>query len=131
MEFVDGEDLAALLRRVGRLPEEKAVEVARQLCGALAAVHDQGLLYRDLKPANVMLDGRGKVRLADFGLAAVAGEATDVRSGTAAYQAPEQLAVPGGQPGGAGPPLCRGGAVEADQPRQRAEPRGRARRSSR
>jgi serine/threonine-protein kinase len=92
MEFIDGEDLAALLTRVGRLPEEKAVEVARQLCSALAAVHDQGLLHRDLKPANVMLDGRGKVRLADFGLVAVAGEAKDVRSGTPAYQAPEQLA---------------------------------------
>jgi serine/threonine-protein kinase len=92
MEFVDGEDLAGLFRRVGRLPEEKAVEVARQLCAALAAVHDQGLLHRDLKPANVMLDGRGKVRLADFGLAAAAGEGGDARSGTPAYMAPEQLA---------------------------------------
>jgi serine/threonine-protein kinase len=92
MEFVDGEDVAALLRRVGRLPEEKAVEVARQLCSALAAVHDQGLLHRDLKPANVMLDGRGKVRLADFGLAGAAGESGESRSGTPAYMAPEQLA---------------------------------------
>ncbi len=92
MEFIDGEDLASLLRRVGRLSEEKGLEVARQLCAALAAVHDRGLLHRDLKPANVMLDGRGKVRLADFGLAAVAGEAQDIRSGTPAYMAPEQLA---------------------------------------
>src|SRR4051794_30252765 len=52
MEFIDGEDLASLLRRVGRLPEEKALEAARQLCSALAAVHDAGLLHRDLKPAN-------------------------------------------------------------------------------
>ena len=94
MEFVDGEDLASLLKRVGRLPEEKGVEVARQLCGALAAVHDQGLLHRDLKPANVMLDGRGRVRLTDFGLAAAAADlsATERRSGTPLYQAPEQLA---------------------------------------
>jgi serine/threonine-protein kinase len=92
MEFVDGEDLAALLRCVGRLPEEKAVEVARQLCSALAAVHEQGLLHRDLKPANVMLDGRGKVRLADFGLAAAAGEPVSSHAGTPAYMAPEQLA---------------------------------------
>jgi serine/threonine-protein kinase len=92
MELVEGEDLAALLRRVGRLPEEKAVEVARQLCAALAAVHEQGLLHRDLKPANVMLDGRGKVRLADFGLAAAAGEAAEARAGTPAYMAPEQRA---------------------------------------
>jgi serine/threonine-protein kinase len=93
MEFIDGEDLAALLRRVGRLPEEKGVEIARQLGAALAAVHDQGLLHRDLKPGNVMLDGRGQVRLTDFGLAAAAEDlgATEVRSGTPAYQAPEQL----------------------------------------
>lgn len=93
MEYVDGEDLTSLLRRVGRLPEEKATQLARELCLALAAVHEQGLLHRDLKPANVMLDGRGKVRLADFGLAAAAQDlsATDVRAGTPAYQAPEQL----------------------------------------
>lgn len=94
MEFVDGEDLSSVLKRLGRVPEEKGVEVARQLCSALAAVHDQGLLHRDLKPANVMLDGRGKARLTDFGLAAAAQDlsATEVRSGTPLYQAPEQLA---------------------------------------
>jgi Protein kinase domain len=94
MEYVDGEDLSSLLKRVGRLPEEKGVEIARQLCGALAAVHDQGLLHRDLKPANVMLDGRGNVRLTDFGLAAAAQDlsASEARSGTPLYQAPEQLA---------------------------------------
>jgi serine/threonine protein kinase len=82
MEFVDGEDLASALKRLGRMTEEKGVEIARQLCSALAAVHDQGLLHRDLKPANVMLDGRGQVRLTDFGLAAVAQDlsVSDVRS---------------------------------------------------
>jgi serine/threonine-protein kinase len=94
MEFVDGEDLDSLLKRVGRLPEEKGVEVARQLCTALAVVHDEGLVHRDLKPANIMLDSRGKVRLTDFGLAAVAAgpSATEARSGTPQYMAPEQLA---------------------------------------
>lgn len=94
MEFVDGEDLSSLLKRVGRLPEEKGVEIARQLCAALGAVHDQGLLHRDLKPANVMLDGRGRVRLTDFGLTAAAADlsATEVRSGTLLYMAPEQQA---------------------------------------
>jgi serine/threonine-protein kinase len=94
MEYVDGEDLAGLLRRVGRLPEEKATQIARELCAALAAVHDEGLLHRDLKPANVMLDGRGKVRLTDFGLAAVMQDlsAADLRCGTPQYMAPEQLA---------------------------------------
>ena len=92
MEFVDGEDLVSLLRRVGRLAEERAVVVARDLCSAVGSVHEQGLLHRDLKPANVMLDGRGKVKLTDFGIAALTGQADDVRSGTAAYQAPEVLA---------------------------------------
>ncbi len=88
MEYVDGEDLSSLLRRIGRLPEDKAVEIARQLSAALAAAHDEGVLHRDLKPANIMLDGRGRVKLTDFGLAAVA----EVRAGTPIYMAPEQLA---------------------------------------
>jgi serine/threonine-protein kinase len=90
MEYVDGEDLATSLRRIGRFPEDKAVEIARQLCAGLAAAHERGVLHRDLKPANVMLDGAGKVRVMDFGLAA-AGPVTDVRAGTPAYMAPEQL----------------------------------------
>jgi hypothetical protein len=90
MEFVDGEDLATSLRRIGRFPEDKATEVARQLCAGLAAAHERGVLHRDLKPANVMLDDAGKVRLMDFGLAAV-GAVEDIRAGTPAYMAPEQL----------------------------------------
>src|SRR5213080_4662366 len=58
MEYVDGEDLGSLLRRIGRLPPDKAVEIARKLCAGLAAAHDKGILHRDLKPANVMLDSR-------------------------------------------------------------------------
>ena len=94
MEFVDGEDLASLLRRIGRLPQERAVEVARQICAGLGAAHAQGILHRDLKPANVMLDGRGRVRLTDFGLAGLAAEIRreDVASGTPSYMSPEQLA---------------------------------------
>jgi hypothetical protein len=91
MEYVDGEDLASLIRRIGRLPEDKAVEIARQICAGLAAAHDRGVIHRDLKPANIMLDGTGRARIMDFGLAA-AGEVTDVRSGTPSYMAPEQLA---------------------------------------
>jgi hypothetical protein len=59
MEFVDGEDLASLLRRIGRLPADKSLDIARELCAGLAAAHDRGVLHRDLKPANVMIDGRG------------------------------------------------------------------------
>lgn len=93
MEYVDGEDLASLLKRIGRLPQDKALEIARQLCAGLAAAHDRGVLHRDLKPSNVMIDGRGRVRITDFGLAAAAGANAEVgeTSGTPAYMAPEQL----------------------------------------
>ncbi len=90
MEYVDGEDLASLLRRIGRLPQDKALEIARQLCAGLAAAHDKGVVHRDLKPANIMLDGQGKLRIMDFGLAGVADELKDIGSGTPAYMAPEQ-----------------------------------------
>lgn len=94
MEYVDGEDLASLLRRIGRLPEDKALDIARQLCAGLAAAHAKGVLHRDLKPANIMLDGRGQVVVTDFGLAGIADQiqGAEVRSGTPAYMAPEQLA---------------------------------------
>src|SRR6266496_3585767 len=91
MEYVDGEDLASLLRRIGRFPQDKAIEVARQLCAGLAAAHERGVLHRDLKPANVMIDGDGHVRITDFGLAIAEGDAAAVHAGTPQYMAPEQL----------------------------------------
>jgi serine/threonine-protein kinase len=93
MEYVDGENLASLLRRIGRLPPDKALDIARQLCAGLGAAHDRGVLHRDLKPENVMLDGQGKVRITDFGLAGLEDSirGDDVRSGTPAYMSPEQL----------------------------------------
>ena len=94
MEYVDGEDLATLLKRIGRLPKDKAIEIARQICAGLAAAHDAGVLHRDLKPANIMIDGRGRAKITDFGLAGIADEirGPEVRAGTPAYMAPEQLA---------------------------------------
>ncbi len=94
MEYIDGEDLAGLLRRIGRLPEDRAVELARQLCAGLQAAHDRGVLHRDLKPANVMIDGRGQVRITDFGLAVAAAEVhgPEAAAGTRSYRAPEQAA---------------------------------------
>ena len=94
MEYVDGEDLASLLRRIGRIGGDKGLEIARQLCAGLAAAHDRGVLHRDLKPSNVMIDGRGRARVTDFGLAVSGDEqqtAGDI-SGTPAYMSPEQLA---------------------------------------
>jgi serine/threonine protein kinase len=94
MEYVDGEDLGALLRRIGRLPDDTAVEMARKLCAGLAAAHDKGVLHRDLKPANIMIDGRGQVLITDFGLAGFADriQGAEIQHGTPAYMAPEQLA---------------------------------------
>src|SRR5687767_3674619 len=74
MEYVDGEDLASVLRRLGRPSPDKALEIARQLCLGLGAAHENGVLHRDLKPANIMIDGRGRVRITDFGLAGTAEE---------------------------------------------------------
>ena len=75
MELVQGEDLATLLRRAGRLPPEKVVDIGRQLCAGLAAAHAQGVLHRDLKPANVLIDEDGSVRITDFGIAIARTEA--------------------------------------------------------
>ncbi len=93
MEYVDGEDLASLVRRIGRLSSDKAIEIARQVCAGLSAAHERGVIHRDLKPANLMLDGAGKIRITDFGLAAIAAalDGTDIKAGTPAYMAPEQL----------------------------------------
>lgn len=94
MEWIEGEDLASVLREKGQLPRESAMLLARQLCAGLAAAHDRGVLHRDLKPSNVMLDERGVVRITDFGLAefATAIRGHKVREGTPGYMAPEQLA---------------------------------------
>lgn len=93
MEFIKGEELSSLLRRIGRLPSDKALQIARQICAGLAAAHENGILHRDLKPSNVMIDGDGNARLTDFGIAGLAEEIRDdeVSAGTPAYMAPEQL----------------------------------------
>ena len=81
MELVHGEDLAILLRRVGRLPSEKVVDIGRQLCDGLATAHAQGVLHRDLNLANVLVDEDGSVRMIEFGLAS-AQKDTDISADT-------------------------------------------------
>jgi predicted Ser/Thr protein kinase len=91
MEYVDGEDLASLLRRIGRLPAAKATEIAREIASGVAAAHEKGVIHRDLKPANVMIDGNGRAHITDFGLASLAGSDDRRIAGTPAYMAPEQV----------------------------------------
>lgn len=93
MEFIKGEELSSLLRRIGRLPQDKALQLARQICAGLAAAHDVGFLHRDLKPANIMIDGEGNARILDFGLGGLTEEfgEEEIRAGTPAYMSPEQI----------------------------------------
>jgi hypothetical protein len=96
MELLRGETLAARLQRAGRPPLDEVVRLGREIVAGLAAAHAQGLIHRDVKPANVWLEADiGRVKLLDFGLARVAGEDAFLTQpgmivGTPAYMAPEQ-----------------------------------------
>jgi serine/threonine protein kinase/class 3 adenylate cyclase len=93
MEFVEGESLMSRLYRVGSLPLNEALEIARQICAGLHEAHAQGIVHRDLKPANIMVDRNGTVKIMDFGIARMIqrdGPMTGTIVGTPAYMAPEQ-----------------------------------------
>jgi len=96
MEYVEGEDLRALLARERPLPAPRAAHIALAVCEGLAAAHSAGVVHRDLKPANVLVEAGGRVVLTDFGIArAVTGEVSSETQGvvgTPLYMAPEQVA---------------------------------------
>ena len=72
MEFVDGVNLRQLLQ-AGRVSAREALAIVPQICDALQFAHDQGIVHRDIKPENILLDRRGRVKVADFGLAKIVG----------------------------------------------------------
>ena len=101
LEFVPGETLGARVAR-GRVPEREAAEIGSQVAEALAEAHERGVLHRDLKPGNIMVTPKGRVKVLDFGLAKISQAPSDetrsmdltqvgTATGTLAYMAPEQL----------------------------------------
>jgi predicted Ser/Thr protein kinase/uncharacterized membrane protein len=100
MEFVDGLNLRQL-ERAGQLSPREALQIVPQICEALQFAHDEGIVHRDIKPENILIDKKGRVKIADFGIAKILGAAPDVAVpetqgaiGTPHYMAPEQVERP-------------------------------------
>ena len=102
MEFIDGTDLRRVIRS-GALSPDEALAIIPQICEALQFAHEEGIVHRDVKPENILLDKKGRVKIADFGLAKLLDRPATVytltqagqRMGTPHYMAPEQIEHPG------------------------------------
>ena len=95
MEYVEGRTLAEFLAGGGRILPDRAIDIAMDVCQALEAAHARGVIHRDIKPGNIMLNPRGEVKVTDFGIARVTTTADTVAQtaailGTASYLSPEQ-----------------------------------------
>jgi serine/threonine-protein kinase len=119
MEYVDGKNLKELIHQRGTLPASVTLTVGKQLCRALEVAHEEGVIHRDIKPHNMVLDARGFLKVMDFGIACLAEvpdaperreRLTEVGAavGTPEYMAPEQLL---GQPIDARADIYAAGAV--------------------
>lgn len=95
MEFVDGETFAQMVRRMGPVPQDRAVPLFKQALAGLGHAHHAGIIHRDIKPSNIMVNKDGIVKVMDFGIAKILGgrglTATGVRLGTLYYMSPEQI----------------------------------------
>src|SRR5690606_30246451 len=103
MELVEGEPLAGILQREGRIAADRTLDILEQAASALQAAHERGLVHRDVKPGNIMVTPAGGVKLTDFGIAKAADSAPVTRNGmvmgTAHYIAPEQALGQDAAPG--------------------------------
>ncbi|WP_347259345.1 protein kinase [Rudaea sp.] len=103
MEFVDGESLGSVLKREHRLKPEQAAKVIYQTALGLATAHDRGVIHRDIKPGNIMIDSRGNVKIADFGIALSSADISKKLTSTGEFV---------GTPGYLSPEVCLGKLVD-------------------
>lgn len=112
MEYIDGPTLKELIKQEGRLAPEKAIEIAIQICSALEHAHENNIIHRDIKPHNILLTSRGKVKVTDFGIARAVAASTVTHPGkimgSVHYLSPEQAR---GEIVGAASDLYSAGAV--------------------